>query len=502
MNVAVRVDASAGIGTGHVMRCLSLADGLRSRGARVSFVSRTLPAHLATIVETHGHDLRALDGTAAGDMVEEPPHSAWLGTTQAADAAATARALAGLRYDWLVVDHYALDARWETPLRASAARIVAIDDLADRVHDCDVLLDQNLHADGARRYAGRVPPHCELLLGPRFALLRSEFRVARDGCAARAGDVRRVLVSFGGTDPSNETGSSIDALAATLPALAHVDVVIGAGHAHRALIEAACLRHGYACHVQSNRMAALMAAADLAIGAGGVSTWERCCVGLPAVSVAVAPNQVDVVEHAARRGLVYAIDAPLSASRLGVHLRAVADNASLRRRMSQAGLDVVDGRGVDRVVDAMAFDEIQVREAVAADGRPMFEWRNHESVRMMSRRPEPVGWEEHEAWLLAVGADANRVLLIGEQAGRPIGVVRFDVHDGDAEVSIYRVPASADRGLGARLLRAAERWLAARRPDVMRLTAEVLDDNERSHRLFQSAGYQPRSSTYEKRVHA
>jgi len=484
MNVAVRVDASAAMGAGHVMRCLSLADGLRSRGARVSFVSRALPAHLATIVESRGHEVLSLHGSAA------------------ADAADTARALAGSRYDWLVVDHYGLDARWETALRATAARIVAIDDLADRAHDCDVLLDQNLHADGARRYAGLVPPHCEILVGPQFALLRSEFRAARAASAARAGAVQRVLVSFGGTDPTNETGSAIDALAATCPALAQVDVVIGAGHANRTAIETACLRHGYTCHVQSDRMAELMAAADLAIGAGGVSTWERCCVGLPAVSIAVAPNQLDVVEHAARRGLVYALDAPVSASRLALHLRAVADNARLRCRMSQAGLDAVDGLGVDRVVDAMGLDEIQVREAVADDARPLFEWRNHESVRLMSRRPEAVAWADHEAWLRAVGADANRVLLIGEQAGHPVGVVRFDVHDGDAEVSIYRVPASTERGVGARLLRAAERWLAARRPDVLRLTAEVLDDNERSHRLFQSAGYQPRSSTYEKRVHA
>jgi UDP-2,4-diacetamido-2,4,6-trideoxy-beta-L-altropyranose hydrolase len=120
----------------------------------------------------------------------------------------------------------------------------------------------------------------------------------------------------------------------------------------------------------------------------------------------------------------------------------------------------------------------------------------------MSRRPEPVSWAEHEAWLAAVAADHSRVLLIGEQQGQPVGVVRFDVGDGEAEVSIYRVPTSTERGLGTRLLRAAERWLAARRPEVTRLTAEVLAENERSHRLFRSAGYQERSRIYEKQVHA
>jgi UDP-2,4-diacetamido-2,4,6-trideoxy-beta-L-altropyranose hydrolase len=501
MKVAVRADASPAIGTGHVMRCLSLADGLRREGASVSFVSRSLPGHLAALVTRRGHEVLDLGGDArgpAGDL----PHSGWLPTTQAADAADTVRALGAARWDWLVVDHYALDARWETALRATAPRLFVIDDLADRAHDCDVLLDQNLHADAAQRYSGRVPPGSDLLLGPQFALLRSEFRSTRAAAAARAGDVRRVLVSFGGGDAANDTGMAIEALATTLPAVTQVDVVIGADHPQGDAIQQACARHGYRCHVQTDRMAELMATADLAIGAGGVTTWERCCVGLPAVVVAAAGNQVDVVEQAARHGLVYALDGPLSAGRLGLHLRALADNPSLRHRMSRAGLETVDGLGVDRTVQAMGLDEIQLREAGGGDARPMFEWRNHESVRRMSRHSEPVTWAEHEAWLTAVAADANRILLIGEHRGRPVGVVRFDLAAAHAEVSIYRVPASDGRGLGTRLLRAAERWLAARRPEVVRLTAEVLEGNERSHRLFRSAGYQPRSRVYEKRVHA
>jgi UDP-2,4-diacetamido-2,4,6-trideoxy-beta-L-altropyranose hydrolase len=484
MNVAIRADASPAIGSGHVMRCLSLADGLRRHGASVSFVSRSLPGHLAALVTGRGHDVISV-GAA-----EPAPYDP-------ADAA-----LDDLPHcDWLVVDHYGLDARWETSMRARASKVLVIDDLADRTHDCDVLLDQNVHADAAGRYAGRVPPHAELLLGPQFALLRPEFRAARERTSPRAGDVRRVLVSFGGTDPTNETGDAIEALAAALPDLAHVDVVIGAGHARRADVEAACLRHGYACHVQSDAMGELMAAADLALGAGGVSTWERCCVGLPALAVAVASNQVGVLEQAAASGLVYAIDAPVSADRLGLHLRALADNATMRHGMSRAGLDAVDGLGVDRALAAMGLDEIHVREAVAGDAKPLFEWRNHESVRLMSRRPEPVGWAEHEAWLSAVSADPDRVLLIGERGGQAVGVVRFDVRGEDAEVSIYRAPSSTERGLGARLLRSAERWLASRHPGVTRLTAEVLEENQRSHRLFRSAGYQPRSSTYEKQVH-
>jgi UDP-2,4-diacetamido-2,4,6-trideoxy-beta-L-altropyranose hydrolase len=501
MKVAMRADASPAIGAGHVMRCLSLADGLRRAGASVAFVSRSLPPHLAALVADRGHEVLALGGET-GRASDDLPHSGWLPTTQAADAAETTRVLGAARCDWLVVDHYALDARWEIALRSIATRLLAIDDLADRDHDCDVLLDQNLHAGAAQRYAGHVPPRSELLLGPQFALLRPEFRAARGATAPRTGDVSRVLVSFGGADASNDTTAAVEAVAEAMPHVTQVDVVLGADHACRDAIQQACLRRGYRCHVQTDRMAELMTAADLAIGAGGVTTWERCCVGLPAIAIAAAANQRDVLEQAARHGLVYALDGPVSAGRLGLHLRALADNASLRHRMSDAALATVDGLGVDRTVQAMLVDEIQVREAVPGDARAMFEWRNHDSVRRMSRHPAPVSWAEHEAWLTAVAADANRVLLIGEQHGRPVGVVRFDLEADQAEVSIYRVPASDGRGLGTRLLRAAERWLAARRPDVRCLTAEVLDGNAYSHRLFRSAGYQARSRIYEKQVQA
>ena len=165
--------------------------------------------------------------------------------------------------------------------------------------------------------------------------------------------------------------------------------------------------------------------------------------------------------------------------------------------LASNGIPVVPEAGIEQ---APALDALVVCAGIDAhlyEDRAVFAW-----LRRMARRPQPVTWAEHEAWLAAVAADANRILLIGEHAGQPVGVVRFDVRSSEAEVSIYRVPTTGERGLGVRLLRAAERWLAARRPDVTRLTAEVLADNQRSHRLFRSAGYQTRSWTYEKEVQA
>ena len=353
MKVAVRVDASAAMGAGHVVRCLSLADGLRSRGARVSFVSRALPAHLATILESHGHEVLSLDGSAPREAVEDLPHSAWLGTTQAADAADTAHALGGSRYDWLVVDHYALDARWETPLRASAGRIAAIDDLADRSHDCDVLLDQNLYPDMETRYVGKLSDRCRSLLGPRYALVRDEFRQLRQRIVPRSGLVKRVLVFLGGADPENMTGRAIEAIHKV--GVDAVDVVVGAENPHREAIEAVCRSRGYDCHVQTMRMAELMAAADLAIGAGGSASWERCCLGLPTASVAFAENHVRIAAALDEVGACVFLGNQFTATqqRMEDALRALVRDRTRLAEISSKAFSLVDGHGSARVRDTL-----------------------------------------------------------------------------------------------------------------------------------------------------
>ena len=498
MNIAFRVDASPQIGVGHLMRCLCLADALRGRGATVRMVSRRLPSALGEILVARGHEVTAIGGPTDPPAADDLAHAGWLGTTQAADAAATAAALAPLTWDWLVVDHYALDVRWEASLRPQTRRIMVIDDLADRTHDCDALLDQNLHADLDRRYTGYVPDTCQLLLGPRYALVREEFAHARARARRPAEEVARVLVSFGGVDADNLTGAALDAL--TQVGVRAADVVIGAVHPQRAAIEEKCRRQGFVCHVQSSRMAELMAAADLAIGAGGITTWERCCVGLPALAVAVAGNQREVIAEAARQGLLYTLRGEATAAALALHLRALLDNPQLRELLSRRGMEAVDGYGVDRVVRALDTASIEVRQATAADAAALFTWRSHDSVRRASRHDAPIEWLDHQAWLNRVLADADRSLLIGERGGAPVGVVRFDVRAQEAEVSIYRVPESPGRGLGSRLLLAAEEWLRQRRPDVAAVTAEVLAGNEHSHQLFRSAGYRLRSMTYVKQV--
>lgn len=269
MRVAIRADASVALGSGHVMRCLTLAQALRRQGAQVLFLCRRLPGHMGETIRQQGFELR------------------WLGAESARGDQQVRR---GRPLDLLVVDHYGLDRRWEEAMRPCARAILVIDDLADREHTCDLLLDQNLLPGLQHRYQGLLPPGCRQLLGPGYALLRENFY--REALRPRPRrDIRRLLVFFGGSDPANLTGRALREIAETSLG---ADVVIGAGNPHRADIQALCGSSGghWTLHVQTERMPELMAGADLALGAGGSSHWERCVLGLPALVVTVADNQV------------------------------------------------------------------------------------------------------------------------------------------------------------------------------------------------------------------
>jgi UDP-2,4-diacetamido-2,4,6-trideoxy-beta-L-altropyranose hydrolase len=278
-------------------------------------------------------------------------HAHWLGASQTQDAQASVQALSDRTWDWLIVDHYALDARWESALRRTARQIMVIDDIADRQHDCDVLLDQNFYADMQTRYTGKVPSHCQLLLGPRYALLRDEFRKLREQVKPRTGPVKRILVFFGGVDAGNYTGRTIEALAEMGAKEAHVDVVIGAQHPCRAEIETNCVAQGFVCHVQTDKMAELMAAADLAIGAGGSASWERCCLGLPALLVALADNQIDIAQALDLNGSCIYIGTfeMVNATAMQHEITDLLGTPDQIERISRSAFSLVDGMGADRV---------------------------------------------------------------------------------------------------------------------------------------------------------
>lgn len=303
MRVVFRADASNHIGAGHVSRCLALADELAGHGASVGFLCRDLPGNAGISLERSGYGVDWLppvpnSGHAAGDANEE-------------DAKACSLMLDGeAQADWLIVDHYGLDARWERMMASHARHLMVIDDLANRDHDCDILLDHNFVAGYEQRYAARVPTRCCLLLGPRYALFRPEFDAVRARREPRTPPPRHLLVSFGGSDPTRETEKTLHALhALARPDLA-IDVVVGEQNPHSEAIRALAARvPGAVVHVQPRNMAEIVAAADLAIGACGVSALERCYLGVPQLVIVVVDNQAASAAALAEIGAVVSLGA-------------------------------------------------------------------------------------------------------------------------------------------------------------------------------------------------
>lgn len=359
MRIAIRVDASVASGVGHVMRCRTLAKALSAQGAIVQFICR---AHAGNCIETlrgDGFVVTALSApTGNTDAAEREDYAAWLGTSQAHDADETIAALDG-PIDWMVVDHYGIDADWERRLCAHADRIMVIDDLANRQHDCDLLLDQNYVHGMQTRYTDKLPREATCLLGPTYALIRPEYAKQRCGRHQSDGEIRRVFVFFGGTDPDNLTGRTLSALAAS--ALQHiaVDVVVGANNPNRTALEAqASAMPQIRLHKPRLHLADLMAEADLAVGAGGTTTWERCCLGLPSLVVSIAENQQRACEALARDGVIEWVGHhdQVTAADLADALMALIPDPARVRSLASASRALVDGHGTRRVVEHLLAD--------------------------------------------------------------------------------------------------------------------------------------------------
>lgn len=503
MQVVFRADASVHIGSGHIIRCLCLADALAQHGAQIRFVVRHITDYLKKLIVDRGFQLSMLKEQSAAS--DELFHSTWLGVSQQDDAEKTLQILQDYHQtiEWLIVDHYALDQRWERILRPAVDKIMVIDDLADRIHDCDLLLDQNQYLDLANRYHNKVPVKTQLLLGARYALLRDEFRIARHKKQlVFTVKVKKIMVFFGGMDKDNYTGKLLRSLDHSNFSLQYqLIVVVGAQHPDLLYIQGVCKQYHYECHINSTEMATLMLKADMAIGAGGSASWERCALGLPSLAIAVATNQQLLTKHAALQSL---IDSPIIDWNNVVSIRqavmGMIDNPLARQRIAQTSWQTVDGRGVQRVLRAMGIYSVQVRKAELSDSHSLWMWRNHDSIRLVSRHTEIIPLESHQQWFEQTLLSTDRIILIAELASEPVGVIRFDFSGISAEISIYCVPDAKGSGNALEMLQQAEHYLQYNHIQIKLINAVVLAENQSSHHLFINAGYQKKSTTYLKNI--
>jgi len=460
--VLFRVDASETMGAGHLVRCLAIATELRDRGIHSTFLVADMAAPYRAWIHEARHEL--------------------LGEREAASLSVGG-------YGWAVVDHYGLDAEWIDRHRSIAARWLAIDDLVNRPLPVDVLVNPNPWVESGA-YSGLVNPTTRLLVGTNFAPIRREFVVMAS--APRTFETAgQVFVGLGGGSAGPATATAVAAVRQGLPN-ARISVVTGPGGEPVLDREgAADPRVDMLGSVAAGDLAKLMAAADLAIGAGGTSSWERCVLGLPTIVVHLADNQAPVAAALARAGAAIDIGpvATASVERLAEAIRDLAADPAAREAMSDRARHLVDGRGAARIANVL--EGVRVRAAAPSDARLLWTWANDPATRANSLHPAPIPWAVHEAWIARRLADPRTVLLIGENAAGPVGQVRFEPGE-TVEVSIAVAPDRRGELLGELLLAASLDELR-RRGERGAIHARVKSENEASRRLFETFGFQPES---------
>lgn len=354
------------------MRCLTLADALAARGADCQFICREHAGNLIEFIRSKGYAVHVLpvarptghdsNSTQAGSAGNELAHGHWLGATQDEDAQACADLLAELPPDWLIVDHYALDERWEQALKPHYSQLMVIDDLADRPHQCDLLLDQTFGRD-PKDYRAWVPAECRLLCGSQYALLRPEFAALRPYSLQRRTQprLRQLLVTMGGVDKDNATGQVLQALrTCVLPVDCEITVVMGPNAPWLEAVRQQAQDMPWPTRVLAgvSDMARLMAASDLAIGAAGATSWERCCLGLPTAMMVLAENQRHAARLLEQASAVCMLDLDADLPHVLAQLISeITTSEDCLSRLRDSANKVTDGKGCEHVADWLTRKE-------------------------------------------------------------------------------------------------------------------------------------------------
>jgi len=359
--IIFRVDASIQIGTGHVMRCLTLADALSESGAEVQFICRKHTGNLIMYIQSKGYIVHTLETpkTTSPTVIQtkcemelQLYHANWLGVSQEKDSQESKPIMQNFQPDWLVVDHYSINKVWQTELKGTYQKLMVIDDLADREHQCDLLLDQT-YGRLSQDYHGLVPANCQMLLGSQYALLRPEFAKWREFSLKRRAvqsQFKKLLITMGGVDPDNVTSRVLDVLkTCDLSKDLEIMVVMGATAPHLDTVKNQAEGMPYKTKVKVNvdNMAEIMANADLAIGASGATTWERCCLGLPSIQIVLAKNQELIAQNLQKKNISKVIN---DVSQLCPALASVERKLKIYTKKSS---EILEGLGIKLVVKAL-----------------------------------------------------------------------------------------------------------------------------------------------------
>jgi UDP-2,4-diacetamido-2,4,6-trideoxy-beta-L-altropyranose hydrolase len=476
----IRADGSLLIGTGHVMRCLALAQAWQRTGGRVVFAQ--------------AESTPALQRRLRGDAIEIVQLDAIRGSLE--DAAQTAE-LAKHREASVVADGYCFGADWQKEIKNSGLWLLLWDDYGQAEHYyADLILNQNIHAN-PKMYSRREP-ETRLIMGPRYVQLRQEFLDWSHQRRYIPPVARKVLVTLGGSDPDNATAKVIQALACLHDA--EVVVVVGGSNPNVAFFQSPAMSGQalpFRLLVDPPNMPELMAWADVAVSAGGSTAWELAFMGLPSLVIALSKDQAEIAAALDRSGVSVCLgeDRQLSIEQLATTLKTVLADLSLRERMNRRGRQLVDGLGNCRVVTRLRAAGLTLRRAVTQDCRLIWEWANDPEVRAASFSSDPISWESHVRWYSAKLSDPNCFFYVAtDENGSPLGQIRFETAGAEGVVSLSIAPYARGKGLGPALIaQGTDRFIAQSNARVVH--AYVKTDNPVSVNSFEKADFNDAGTT-------
>jgi UDP-2,4-diacetamido-2,4,6-trideoxy-beta-L-altropyranose hydrolase len=471
----VRADATVMSGTGHVMRCLALAQTWQRAGGEVIFAMAQSTVAIRERLQSEQIQIISIDADPAS----------------AGDTEQVIRVAQVHNAEWLVVDGYHFDARYVAELQKVGPVLLVDDNGEAEFYSSALVLNQNLHAE-AGMYAKKALL-TRLLLGPRYALLRTEFMAYQNWMRKVPDRGTRVLLTMGGSDPKDLTPSILSALCNLAVEDLHIRVIVGGSAGNRSAVAEIEDKFPERVELMSNvmNMAGLMAWADIAVAGAGTTCWEMCLMGLPAILVVVADNQEFIAEHLAKAGA--AVAAGEAASLDCMYLSQIAarllEDGPRRAQMSQSARQLVDGLGCERVRAALLDRELNLRPAREDDCQLLFEWAGDPVARAASFHSQSISWADHVNWFSERLRDVDSVIYIGENAaGKPVGLVRFNIGGDGAVLSVNVAPEFRSQGWGRELIAFSIHSLV-RAGRVRRIDAFVKPDNYASVRLFEASGF-------------
>ena len=468
----IRTDASVGAGTGHVMRCFALAQAWQDSGGKCLFaMAESTPAVERRLLE-NGMEVERLgagDGTA-----EDANQTGYLAAKESAP--------------WIVVDGYPFCSAYQSAIKEAGFKLLFIDDnVHAESYSADLVLNQNIHAK-ARLYANREPS-TRLLLGPRYAMLRREFRRWRNWPREIPATGRKILVTMGGSDPNNLTARAIEAIRQLSDPSLETVILAGGSNPHLCSMEAAIQKESMRLIADAADVPEWMKWADVAVAGAGTTLWEMCFLGLPGVLLVLAENQANVAAAADKMGIAWSMGKGTELTSLAIarKLAELLNSREQRTRQSEKGRNLVDGRGAERVVAFLS--DLDLRRTVETDCAVFWEWANDPETRAASFRSNGISWQDHAEWFRTKLADPRAVLYTAtNKEGVPVGQLRYQIEGKRAILSISLGARFRGCGWGQKILIVGTERLFED-SEVEFIDAYVKPANQASLKLFAGAGF-------------